>query len=428
MRKVSIFNWKNRLLLWLLVCGMLSNEALEVNWCRLRSEKTEMRAKYSERGAEDEVKTVKETATDKFSNSEQIPFIRVLLMTTDYESYEHEAVSGICKGEAFTYTPDSPELNTETETVRIYDESGGITLTSIERQCGHPVYSGTLEIARHGDRLTVINEVPLETYLESVVPSEMPASYEKEALMAQAVCARTYAFKHMLSEEIKGYPADVDDSVNNQVYGNILPQESTTEAVKATEGEILRQNGEPIETYYFSTSAGFTSTDEIWGAREAASYLKSVECNFDKDMPWSRWEVEIPWENFKSRQPQKGGELVSIEIRKKSMSGAVTELLVNREESSFSVQGEYEIRKFLSPIGCELRTKDGGQVKGGTLLPSAYFEMEIFPKEKLRLTGRGYGHGVGMSQNGANEMAMEGWNYREILTYFFKDVEITALD
>ena len=104
--------------------------------------------------------------------------------------------------------------------------------------------------------------------------------------MAQAVCARTYAWKQMQGEGVSGYPADVDDSVSYQVYGNIQPQESTSEAVEETKGLILTREGEPIEAYYFSTSAGATSTDEIWGAEEAAPYLKSVVCEFDENSPW----------------------------------------------------------------------------------------------------------------------------------------------
>ena len=167
-------------------------------------------------------------------------------------------------------------------------------MTSIERQCGNPVYYGKLELIRNGESLNLINELSLEEYLKGVVPSEMPPSYEEQALMAQAVCARTYAWKQMQGEGVSGYPADVDDSVSYQVYGNIQPQESTSEAVEETKGLILTREGEPIEAYYFSTSAGATSTDEIWGAEEAAPYLKSVVCEFDENSPWREWKVTIP--------------------------------------------------------------------------------------------------------------------------------------
>ena len=102
----------------------------------------------------------------------------------------------------------------------------------------------------------------------------MPSSYPLEALKAQAVCARTYAWKQIKEKKLEAYGADVDDSVNYQVYNNIGREANATQAVKETKGRILSQRGEPIEAYYFSTSAGMTSTDEIWGAKSAAPYLK----------------------------------------------------------------------------------------------------------------------------------------------------------
>ena len=108
--------------------------------------------------------------------------------------------------------------------------------------------------------------------------------------------------------------------MNFQVYHNISPRETTSQAVLDTRGQVLCQNGELIEAYYFSTSAGATSTDEIWGAREAASYLKSVECQFDSGEPWSNWKVQIPWQNIAQRIQERLGTtdaLQTLEIVKK---------------------------------------------------------------------------------------------------------------
>ena len=85
------------------------------------------------------------------------------------------------------------------------------------------------------------------------MPSEMPSFYPLEALKAQAVCARTYAWKQIKEKKLEAYGADVDDSVNYQVYNNIGREKNTTQAVKETKGRILSQHGEPIEAYYFST-------------------------------------------------------------------------------------------------------------------------------------------------------------------------------
>lgn len=354
--------------------------------------------------------------------------IRVLLMTTDHQSYFHPSVTVIRNGKEQIYTPET--LKVSGERIKIPAHKGGIQVTSIQRQCGNPVYQGNLEIVSRSEGLTIINEVPLETYLEAVVPSEMPSSYEKEALKAQAVCARTYAWKQIQEGRLKELEADVDDSVNFQVYQNISPQKASSEAVKETQGKILCQNGEPVQAYYFSTSAGVTSTDEIWGAQQPAPYLKSVVCEFDSKQPWSRWETVIPWGNLEKRAREltgTSGELLSAAVTEKSESGAVTGLQVVTEDDSFMLEEEYEIRQFLSPSGCVITERDGTETSGGALLPSAYITLEAEPGEHVRITGEGYGHGVGMSQNGANEMAKEGYSCEEILNYFFREIEIMQI-
>ena len=354
--------------------------------------------------------------------------IRVLLMTTGYGSYFHPSVSVVSGGIESSYKPE--DLEAGAEPVIIPETEGGIQVASIQRQGGSPVYEGSLEIRRREEGLLLINELPLETYLEAVVPSEMPSGYEKEALKAQAICARTYAWKHMRDKGLEDYGADVDDSVSYQVYQNIPPQESTSKAVKETEGKILCQNGEPVEAYYFSTSAGVTSTNEIWGAEEPASYLKSVPCAFDSEEPWSWWQVELPWAGLEQRAAGylgAEGALHSVSVTKKEESGAVTGLEVVTEAGSFLLDEEYAIRQFLSPEGCVITEKDGSTTEGGALLPSSYFQEEAVPGTSLLLTGGGYGHGVGMSQNGANEMAARGYTCEEILNYFIKDVEIQEI-
>lgn len=348
--------------------------------------------------------------------------IRVLLMDSDYQSYYHSWVALTVNGVDYEYTSDSQELQGQS----LILEGGveGITVTSIKRQEYPPVYYGTLEIRKTPQGLLLINELPLEVYLEGVVPSEMLSSYEEQALMAQAVCARTYAVRQMEEGSLqKEYKADVDDSVSFQVYGNIAPTEKTSKAVKETSGQIMCQNGEPVAAYYFSTSSGKTSTDEIWGATPA-SYLKSVECSFDQNAPWSSWKVSIPWRILEERAAalMDCEDLRGIQVTKKSDSGAVIGLQVVGEKGELLLEGEYEIREFLSPKGQVITEKNGSTVTGGSLLPSAYFELKVNKEDCVEITGGGFGHGVGMSQTAANEMAKEGYSWQEILEYFFRDI------
>lgn len=354
--------------------------------------------------------------------------IRVLLMDTGYQSYYHGEAVVSAAGETYAYTPDSPELS---DGPVILEGGGqGICVTSISRQGQAPVYEGTLEIHAGDGGLLLINELPLETYLEGVVPSEMPSRYEAEALKAQAICARTYAWKQMQEEALSDYGADVDDSVNFQVYQNVPPQPETSAAVQETAGKVLTHDGELIEAYYFSTSAGATSTDEVWGAEETAAYLKSVPCSFDGEEPWSAWEVTLPWDMLEERAsglPGCGGTLNSLAVMKKSEGGAAVELCVYTEAGVGILTTEYDIREFLAPTGLTVTEKDGTETEGGGLLPSAYFELTVLPEEALKISGGGYGHGVGMSQSAANAMAEEGYTCEEILQYFFRDVAVETV-
>ena len=132
--------------------------------------------------------------------------------------------------------------------------------------------------------------------------------------------------------------------------------------------------------------------------------------------------MEIPWSML---QEKVNGQLSGLQVTKKSESGAVTELLVlTKEEEPQAVQGEYAVRKFLAPEGLTITEKDKSQVTGGSILPSAYFDLEIQEGKNVKIKGRGYGHGVGMSQNAANEMAKEGYTWQEILGYFFKNTSL----
>lgn len=357
------------------------------------------------------------------------PVIRVLLTTTDFTSRYHDEVSVSYNGKEITYRAE--ELKQKGNKVRIPAQKDGIQILSVQRQSGNPVYEGSIEIIPKKEGLEVVNELSLERYLTRVVPSEMPSTYGKEALKAQAVCARTYAWKQIQEHSLKDLEADVDDSVSFQVYGNIAPQETSTEAVRETEGQILCQNGEAVEAYYFSTSAGVTSTDEIWGKETSAPYLKSVPCQFDEKEPWSCWNVEIPWKMLEERAEEKMGKktaLQGISVVKRSESGAATRLeIVMTGKESFEIKNEYEIREFLAPVNCMITEKDGTETQGGKLLPSAYFEMERMPDGNLFISGKGYGHGVGMSQTGANRMAEQGYDYKEILDYFFRNVTLQNL-
>ncbi|MDE6699612.1 MAG: SpoIID/LytB domain-containing protein, partial [Acetatifactor sp.] len=210
----------------------------------------------------------------------------VLTADTDfvlrYGEYGQETEETHAAGEEIAIDGDSGYFAGDRILVRPAVLTGKVILKNVNRSQGTPGYRGHLELIREAKGIAVVNEVSLEEYLYSVVPSEMPASYSGEALKAQAVCARTYAYGHMQHAAYPSYGAHVDDSTSYQVYNNILEQESTTRAVKETYGQLLyTAEGGLAGTYYYSTSCGVGSDANVWKTEAAKeiTYLKAEAIN-----------------------------------------------------------------------------------------------------------------------------------------------------
>ena len=456
---IRSMNWKEKLK-WKLLIILIALIGILIVWCagkageRKAVTEKEILREYAQK--ENEWASAK-TELPKESQPQQEaeapeeameePSIRVVLMTNDYESYYHSEVSlefqgtyqteGVIQktfssGEKITLKTGCQELANGSLRFLPENQECRIALTSLKRGQGVPSYKGSLEIYEDEYGLHLVNELPLEDYLCGVVPSEMPSAYPKEALKAQAVCARTYACVQLESKKLEQLHGQVDDSVSYQVYQNTAEAESANEAVQETKGEILLKDGNPIQAYYFSTSHGKTSTDEVWETASPASYLKSVDCTYDSQEPWYQWEVLVSKENILKNVQQllpEVKEVQRVEIVEKGEGDAVLHLKVETEQGAKSFYSEYDIRSVLAPLGAEIIRQDGSSVKGGKLLPSAYFTMEEQTDTAgvwtgYQIKGGGYGHGVGMSQNGAKGMADTGKTYEEILNYFYQEVEL----
>lgn len=229
------------------------------------------------------------------TREEKMDSIRVVVKTTGFSSAYHESISFTCDsdflvneerhgaGEEITITADDPQLQNGRIYIRPETNLARTTITSIERDQGTPSYRGNFEIAKTEEGLLLINELLLEEYLYSVVPSEMPASYPAEALKAQAVSARTYAYQRMLNSGLKEYGAHVDDSAAFQVYNNIKENENTTLAIRETQGKIATVGGDLAETYYYSTSCGYGTDIGAWhsSSEDQYGYLVSKHIGTD---------------------------------------------------------------------------------------------------------------------------------------------------
>lgn len=308
-----------------------------------------------------------------------------------------------------------------------------LTVTTLTRGYGVPSYGGIIELVANGG-VAVINEIPFEKYLYGVVPSEMPASYEMEALKCQAVCARSYAYHQMQEMAYPQYQAQVDDSTAFQVYGNSEIQPSVIQAVDETAGQKLWYQGQVAAAYYYSTSCGMSTDMTAWGgsAGEETAYLKSISISgeqgdYEKELPWYRWEAAIPKTVISALISEYAetdiGNLTRLEVTERGAGGVALVLVAEGDRGSAVIETENKIRRALGGSGYEIMKQDGNLTPARDLLPSAFFEIEEQP-EQIILHGGGFGHGIGMSQNGANEMAKQGMGYEEILKTFYCGVTI----
>lgn len=260
-------------------------------------------------------------------------------------------------------------------------------------------------------------DVPLEEYLIGVVASEMNADFELEALKAQALAARTYIVKQMLNDEKLGVPAgsDVTDTVNHQVYKSDeeLKQqwgmeykwrmEKIRRAVEETSGQILTYEGIPINATFFSTSNGLTeNAEEIWP--NELPYLVSVESPWDTKSPKFKAQKVFTVSQFEQK--------LGVKVPDGKIIGKITKRTAGDRVGKVEISGK-------TITGREVREKLG--------LNSTDFAWER-KGDQIIVNTEGYGHGVGMSQYGANGMAAEGKTYDQIVRHYYKGAEISSAD
>lgn len=430
---------------------------------------------------------------------EKMENIRVLIKNSNFESYYHEEVTGranvdmelICgeekfeikAGEDFYIYPDSEYFVANRIYLKPKALTGRTVFHNIERNNGGQGYYGSFELEKQEKGILLINVVLLEEYLYAVVPSEMPGYYPLEALKAQAISARTYAYHKMMHSGLSSYGANLDDSATYQVYNNIKENVNTTTAVKETRGQLLYAGNELAETYYYSTSCGFGTDAGIWNANNIITmpYLQAKEMtignytytsealqteeefqkfisnknqfHFEAEESWYRWSYEhekpeniaeklknrlekypnyvftsvdgISWGN----QPlEEGFVITDIQIRKRGMGGTIEELLIITDRGNILVKNEYHIRAVLTDGEANAVLQNGDSYACGNLLPSAFFVIELQKGENqvtgIKLIGGGFGHGVGMSQNGAKNLANLGYGAKEILEFYYEGCEV----
>lgn len=267
-------------------------------------------------------------------------------------------------------------------------------------------YRGAMEIHNVLGKLYVINLLSMDEYLCGVVPSEIMSTWRAEALKAQAVAARSYAYHHMLNR--KDALFDLDATASFQVYGGIAAEkESTSLAVRATSGEIAVFENRPILAYFHSTCGGSTSDDEFVWNGSRMEYLRGVGCEFCKASPYYSWEEKITLY-----------EVRTYLAKKYRGVGAIGGITFKRNEGRVSRVTIVHKNGLLNLTGNEFR-----MLFPEKKLKSLYFEATK-TSDGLILHGHGWGHGVGMCQWGAQGMAEKGARYKDILKHYYRGVRI----
>lgn len=378
--------------------------------------------------------------------------IRVLIKSESYESIFHEQISFLCDTDMLKITQGGVEKLPKNEkyclkasecqesVVRLVPCGNGyVRFLNIPRK-EEVRYQGSFACYGEQEGIVLVNELPLEKYLLGVVAGEMPASYPLEALKAQAVVARSYASYHMKNSAYPQYHADVDDSTGFQVYQNVVGTEQTDKAVEETENIVMTAQDMVQECMYYSTSAGKCPQKE----KNFQKYIRNgKKDDLEYTQSWYRWECEvtISWESLKKRLLQQtdaeeetkqickaSKRLKQLEICGRDENGRVEKIELETDAGKIHVTGQHAIRCLLAQQGSSVIRQDGTTFLMGTILPSPFFYFRDVTVKKgevgLSLAGGGFGHGFGMSQNGAKQLAMQGKRYDEILQYYY-DFEIS---
>ena len=420
--------------------------------------------------------------------------IRVIISNDDYTSYDMEKVILTCdKSYNVEYSNEETTAYNANDRITIKysdyeegdiikitpDEGGNIELLSIERTYGNPIYSGNFEIIIGEEYLNIVNVVPLETYLYSVLSSEMPAGAPPEALKAMAVVYRAYAYGKLTDGSFDDYYANLDDSSLCQLYNSYELRDDCVKAVKDTYGIIPVYDDEVIVPFSYLTSYGMKCTNsEIWGGSDYEYYISEVDDleggsldlsdeesfkqfisdsmsyeNIDMDMPYYRWHIDFTFDEMTEAvnsmlgersavsgnimvrledgsydyiQDQDLGEVLDINITERSPSGAVISYEIEGSASVISVTGPSNIRNLITPVNQQIVRQDGSTSSNWTSLPSVFYYIEK-TDTGFTVYGGGFGYGVGISETGAQVLADAGYDYKFILEHYFSGITFDTI-
>jgi stage II sporulation protein D len=325
-----------------------------------------------------------------------------------------DAIIKDASGQVLTEIPGGYAFNVDAEAGRVVVDQWQAGMVWVEPSGGGYVsidgkwYRGRAAVVATGNALTAVNYVELEEYLYSVVGAEMPTSWPLEALKAQAVAARTYVLYQRQSNANTVF--DVGDTTRWQVYEGIAEEAPTTiAAVNATQGQVLTYNGNLIEAVFHSSSGGHTeNVEDVWTSPRP--YLRAVQ-DFDQTAPVFQWSETFTADALRQRITGIGN-ILSFVPEETTPQGRIVSMRVEGDAGSRVLSGN------------DLRSALGLRSTLFTVTPqlgniaSAAGDIPSTPS-RFMVSGRGFGHGIGLSQWGAFALAQQGYNYQQIVQHYY---------
>ncbi len=432
------------------------------------------------------MRNVQSDNADKQEVVEDVPMpytcdLRIALTDVDGDIYRTGAQ--IYGNQGMTVVVDGAQSVVGPNEKYTYPGSGAVQITPAEggqlyivgnaRNYG---YEGGFEIISVSSGIVIVNQIPMEQYLKRVVPSEMPYTYGQEALKAQAICARTYAYGRSNAYAYPEVSAHMDDTVSFQVYNNCEETAETNQAIADTTGQILMRGDTVLEALYYSTSCGYGQDGSIFGEKMDLSVFPSVYIGFEEhkedfdsyirkadESAYERGERYFRWtartdadclQSLRSAilsvQKEDGAVecnkkmqgrladtkkdasltlkgLEEMKVIERNPGGAVTKLEIRFATGKVKINGQLHIRQVLGSICNSVTLQNGEVLSDVTSLPSAAVSIEKQADGTYLFYGGGFGHGVGMSQNGAKALCAVGYSYKDILGFFYKNTQLTTI-
>lgn len=388
-------------------------------------------------------------------------YVNIVIMNNGYRSIYHNNIEiksknlSLYYGKNFRNKMNGKKLKLDGNS-KYFKDNKVLKVSTKDRMrvAGHnvehnsPTYADTFYVYKTSGGLVLVNHVELEEYIARVISSEIGEDAPMEALKAQAVCARTYILKSK-AKDYKKYNAIANDSTDYQVYNRIDAGKKCYQAAKDTAGIVMTHKNKLINAYYFSTSCGYTTNYKIWG-KEKKSYLrgenitkekqknikeqksfekfiKSSTKAYESSCPFYRWETSLT-----SQQIINGiyhltgsdiGTIKNIEVNGRGEGGIASQITVYGNKKQIIIKKQSDIRKAFCSIYAKIKLQNGEERTGMEMLPSAFIHIEK-KGNNYKIYGGGFGHGSGMSQNAAIEMAKEKISYDKILKKFYNNVEL----